>query len=348
MMSAASPVRVVVVDDSILIRTMLRSALEADGDIIVAGSASEPFEARDIIKKTNPDVVTLDVEMPGMNGLDFLDKIMRLRPMPVVMVSSLTSNGAEATLTALETGAVDFIAKPAGGSFASDFSDAIRRKVRAAAKAQVRRNTAAPKTQTAVRRSVGAANLIAVGASTGGVGAIGSIVNQLPKGLPPLVATIHMPEKYTARFAGRLAAQTGHDVKEAIDGEKLLDGAIRIAPGDRHLEVVAAQGGYVTKLRDGDLVSGHKPSVDVCFRSVAQAAGKRALGVILTGMGRDGADGLLSMRNAGAVCLGEAASSCVVYGMPRAAKEAGAVNEEHDLERLPARLCELVAGPAKR
>ena len=154
-----------------------------------------------------------------------------------------------------------------------------------------------------------------------------------------------MPEKYTARFANRLATQTGHNVTEAIDGELLKTGAIRIAPGHMHLEVVKSGASFVTRLTDGPQVSGHKPSVDVCFKSVAAAAGKQALGVILTGMGRDGAAGLLQMRNAGAVCLGEAASSCVVYGMPKAAKEAGAINEEHDLEKLPGRLCELIAGP---
>ncbi|MBX2855470.1 MAG: chemotaxis response regulator protein-glutamate methylesterase [Rhodobacteraceae bacterium] len=340
-------IRTVVVDDSVLIRTLLRAALEAEGDIEVAGSAGEPYEARDVIKKVNPDVVTLDVEMPGMNGLEFLEKIMRLRPMPVVMVSSLTSNGAEATLTALEYGAVDFMPKPAGASLPKDFADAIRRKVRAASKATVRRMSDAPRPSTSNLRSVAGAGLIAIGASTGGVGAIGSLVARLPHEMPPIAATIHMPPGYTERFAGRLAKQTGHDVREARDGELLQRGAIRIAPGNMHLEVVQSGGGFATRLSDGAAVSGHKPSVDVSFRSVAQAAGKRALGLIMTGMGRDGAAGLLEMRNAGAVCLGEAASSCVVYGMPRAAKEAGAVNEEHDLELLPARLCELVSS-AKR
>lgn len=346
--ASGQPIRVVVVDDSVLIRTMLRSALEADGDIVVAGAAGEPFEARDVIKQTNPDVVTLDVEMPNMNGLEFLDKIMTLRPMPVVMVSSLTSAGAEATLNALETGAVDFIAKPAGGNFAAQFAESVRRKVRGAARAQVRRKETVSRSAGSVTRAAGSANLIAIGASTGGVAAIGSLVGKLPMGLPPIVATIHMPEKYTGRFANRLATQTGHNVKEASDGESLTAGMIRIAPGNRHLELAKGPNGYVTRLSDGDLVSGHRPSVDVMFRSVAKTVGKKAMGVILTGMGRDGADGLLKMRSAGSVCLGEAESSCVVYGMPKAAMEAGAVSEEHDLSRLPGRLCELIAGPAKR
>ena len=341
------PIRVVVVDDSLLVRSMLRAALEADGDIVVAGAAKEPYEARDLIKATNPDVLTLDVEMPGMNGLEFLEKIMTLRPMPVVMVSSLTSEGAEVTLSALETGAVDFIAKPSGGPRAKEFGEMVRQKVRAASRARVRMR---PKAAAPTRRSVvpgaggkGAA-LIAIGASTGGVSAIGSIVQRLPKGLPPTVAVVHMPDKYTGRFADRLANQTGHDVAEARDGERLVRGAIRIAPGSHHVEIQRVGGDYVTQLNDGPAVSGHRPSVDVCFSSVARSVGNRALGVILTGMGRDGAKGMLEMRRSGAMCLGEAESSCVVYGMPRAANEIGAVNEEHDLERMPCRISELAGG----
>ncbi len=344
------PLSVVVVDDSVLMRTMLRAALEAEGDIAVAGSAAEPYAARDLIKRTNPDVVTLDVEMPGMNGLEFLEKIMRLRPMPVVMVSSLTSEGADATLTALEFGAVDFAAKPAGNAGMKQFGDLVRQKVRAAARARVR-PIGGQRPVAARPRAISGAkgvNLVAVGASTGGVSAIGSIVQRLPQGLPPVVAVLHMPENYTGRFAARLAAQTGHDVAEAQHGETLKPGAIRIAPGSHHVEVAQAGGAYVTKLASSAPVNGHRPSVDVFFRSVAASVGKRALGLILTGMGRDGAAGLLQMRQAGALCLGEAEGSCVVYGMPKAAREAGAVNEEHPLEALPARMCELVSGKSYR
>ena len=348
-LAGAKPIRVVVVDDSLLVRSMLRAALEADGDITVVGAAKEPFEARDVIKSTNPDVVTLDVEMPGMNGLEFLEKIMTLRPTPVVMVSSLTSEGAEVTLAALETGAVDFIAKPSGGPRAKEFGDMVRQKVRAASRARVRALVKAPASAqrrlSAPSKTVGAGTaLIAIGASTGGVAALGSVVQRLPKGLPPIVSVVHMPEKYTGRFAERLAAQTGHDVAEARDGERLTRGMIRIAPGSHHLEVHRASDGLLTRLHDGPLVSGHRPSVDVCFTSVAKAIGNRALGLILTGMGRDGAKGMLQMRKSGAMCLGEAESSCVVYGMPRAAREVGATNEEHDLEKIPQRICELAAG----
>ncbi|MEL6978883.1 MAG: chemotaxis response regulator protein-glutamate methylesterase [Pseudomonadota bacterium] len=347
--AADAPIKVVVVDDSLLVRSMLRAALEAEGDIIVAGDAKEPYEARDVIKATNPDVVTLDVEMPGMNGLQFLDKIMTLRPMPVVMVSSLTSEGAEVTLAALETGAVDFIAKPAGGPRAASFGETVREKVRAASRATVRRKIAATAPQASLRQAPatarrGGPELIAIGASTGGVAALGSIVERLPRGLPPIVVVVHMPEKYTGRFANRLAQQTGHDVAEARDGETLRDGMIRIAPGSHHLEIERRAGGIAARLHEQPPVSGHRPSVDVCFASVAAQLGNKALGVILTGMGRDGAEGMLQMRRKGAICLGEAASSCVVYGMPRAANEVGAVNEEHDLEQMPARISQLAAG----
>lgn len=353
---AANPLRVVVVDDSVLMRTLLRSALEVDGDIEVAGTAGDPFEARDVIKKLNPDVLTLDVEMPGMNGLEFLEKIMTLRPMPVVMVSSLTSAGAEASLTALDTGAVDFIAKPPSLKGANGFGAQLRDKVRAARGARLRSRTSAAPTDVAasvaarpaVRRSPRAPQLIAIGASTGGVTALRSLVGGLPKGLPPIVCVIHMPPQYTGRFATRLADETGHDVAEARHGERLETGMIRIAPGDQHVKIVKQAGGFATRLEGGELVSGHRPSVDVCFDSVGETVGSRALGVILTGMGRDGAKGMLKMREAGAICLGEAESSCVVYGMPKAAREAGGVNEEHDLGKLPGRLCELVSGETVR
>ncbi|MEL6316451.1 MAG: chemotaxis protein CheB, partial [Pseudomonadota bacterium] len=246
----------------------------------------------------------------------------------------------------------DFIAKPAGGAGMRPFGEALRRKVRDASTARVRQRAApapaGPRGDVAQAGGAKRSALIAIGASTGGVGAIGSIVERLPKGLPPITCVVHMPEKYTGRFAQRLANQTGHDVAEARDGERLAAGMIRIAPGDRHLEVARAGDGLQTRLNDGDLVSGHKPSVDVCFASVAQTVGARAVGVILTGMGRDGAAGLLKMRQAGAVCFGEAASSCVVYGMPKAAKEMGAVNEEQDLEKIPERICQIATGATVR
>ncbi|MEO1293044.1 MAG: chemotaxis response regulator protein-glutamate methylesterase, partial [Pseudomonadota bacterium] len=319
-----------------------------EGDIEVVGAAREPHEARQMIKDTNPDVITLDVEMPGMTGLEFLEKIMTLRPMPVVMVSSLTSEGAEATLAALSAGAVGFVPKQVCGGSQHDFAKIVRKSVREASKAKVRTvspaRPAMPRVAQSTRRRTGAAGLIAIGSSTGGVQALTQLISHLPKDLPPIVIAQHMPAGYTARFASRISAQTGHQMAEGRDGEMLRPGMIRIAPGDRHIEIVRSGVSYVTRLNDEGKVSGHKPSVDVLFRSVASQVGGKALGIMLTGMGSDGAKGMLSMRREGAICLGEAESSCVVYGMPKAAKQIGAVSEEHDLSKMPGRVCELLSG----
>ena len=351
------PTRVVVVDDSRLMRSLLGRALEMEGDLEIVGLAADVSEARRLIRETDPDVVTLDVEMPGMNGLEFLQKIMTLRPTPVVMVSSLTAEGAETTLEALRIGAVDAVQKPSGPDPLGPFGEALRAKVRLAAQARVRhtapraaRSPARPPRRSprdpaggARRRSV-----VAVGASTGGVAAISEMFEALPRELPPLVVTQHMPVGYTARFARRLAERLGRDVAEARDGEAIVGGMIRIAPGDRHLEVLSDGGRLLTRLSDADPVCGHRPSVDVLFASVARAVGPAAVGVILTGMGRDGAAGLRAMRAAGAACLGQSERTCVVYGMPRAAREFGAVEEELDLDRLPARIEDITRGGAER
>jgi two-component system, chemotaxis family, protein-glutamate methylesterase/glutaminase len=347
-MDESRPIRVVAVDDSALMRAMLRGALEQDGDIAVLGLAANTAEGREMIRSLDPDVVTLDVEMPGMSGIAFLEKIMTLRPTPVVMVSSLTRRGTETALEALEIGAVDAIPKPDGPEAARAWGALLRQVVRGAAGARVQRRAAAipprPAPQSAVRsaphpaiRPVGR-RLVAIGASTGGVGAIGQLFQGLPPGLVPIVIAQHMPPGYTERFARRLAAETGQDVAEARDGEPLAPGMVRIAPGDRHLTVERAGTGLRTRLGGTELVSGHCPSVDRLFHSVAEAAAAAALGVILTGMGRDGADGLLAMRRIGAPCLGQSAESCVVYGMPKAAMAAGAVAEELPLGPLAARI----------
>jgi two-component system chemotaxis response regulator CheB len=321
-MARSGIISAVVVDDSLLMRMMVRDALEREGDIRVDGLARDTAEARRMIKECNPDVLTLDVEMPGMNGLEFLDKIMTLRPMPVVMVSSLTAQGADATLAALEIGAVDVAQKPSGRSEADQFGSTLREKVRMAA-------AAGP-----WRRS-----LIAIGASTGGVAALSRLLSELPHDCPPIVIAQHMPESYTGRFAGRLREQLGRDVAEARDGEAIGPGSIRIAPGNLHLEVSKIGGRVVCGLRDGPAVSGHRPSVDVLFHSVAQAFGAVAVGAILTGMGRDGAIGLREMRRAGAYCIGQGPESCVVYGMPKAAQEISALDETREIDALPSRIC---------
>jgi two-component system chemotaxis response regulator CheB len=329
---------VLVVDDSATIRRLLTEILSRDPEIEVVGQAPEPAVARQMIKELNPDVITLDIEMPNMNGLDFLEKIMRLRPMPVVMVSTLTQRGAEATIEALELGAVDYHAKPTDNVAVSLVAGGaeLAAKVKMAARAHVRARVAAPskKTRPAAPFKDPGASLIAIGASTGGVEALIEVLSHFPENCPPTVITQHMPEHFTASFAARLDRICAPKVAEATEGAPLSPGHVYLAPGGRsHLEV-AGIGVFRCKLSEGEAVSGHLPSVDVLFHSVARCAGRRAIGVILTGMGRDGAKGLAAMRQAGGMTLGQDEASCVVYGMPRAAFEAGAVERQMPLEKL--------------
>ena len=326
-------IRVLIVDDSATMRMLIARALSVDPSIVVVGEAGDPLEAREAIKALNPDVITLDVEMPNMNGLDFLERLMRLRPMPVVMVSTLTTRGAEVTLAALELGAVDCVAKPtaaAPGAF-----DALRDKVKTAAGAKVR---AANPVRRAPEPSPGdfapADRLVAIGASTGGVEALLAIVEHLPANCAPTVITQHMPGTFTRSFAERLNRACAAEVREAQDGDPLAPGKVFLAPGgDRHLEVDGLTH-FRCRLTQGAPVSGHCPSVDVLFQSVARSAKDKGLGVILTGMGRDGAQGLLAMREAGARTLGQDEATSVVYGMPKAAYELGAVERQLPLERM--------------
>jgi two-component system chemotaxis response regulator CheB len=330
-------IRVLIVDDSATMRSLIAAVLRRDPEIEVVGQAGDPLEARQAIKDLNPDVITLDVEMPNMNGIEFLEKIMRLRPMPVVMVSTLTVRGAEATLTALELGAVDCIAKPSTGGV--DGFGELPAKVKAAAQARVRARVApAPAAAPPMLPRAPTGQVIAIGSSTGGVEALIAILGRFPANCPATVITQHMPASFTASFAARLDRLCPPRVEEASDGAPLEAGRVYIAPGgERHLEVV---GGATLRCRlaAGEPVSGHRPSVDTLFRSVAKAAGPRAAGCILTGMGRDGAQGLLEMRRAGARTFGQDEATCVVYGMPRAAFEAGAVERQAPLERLAGEL----------
>jgi two-component system chemotaxis response regulator CheB len=328
-----SVVRVLVVDDSATMRGLITAALRRDPEIEVVGTAGDPLEARQAIKALNPDVVTLDIEMPNMNGLEFLEKIMRLRPMPVVMMSTRTVAGADATLQALEIGAVDCVAKPTNLAHGGEAFAELTLKVKSAAKSAVRpRSTSAPAPRRTGFRSNGA--VVAIGSSTGGVEALLNIINRFPDSCPPTVITQHMPASFTKSFAARMDRASGARVEEAYDGAPLEVGHIYLAPGGAaHLEVVRA-GGLRCRLREADPVSGHRPSVDVLFNSIAHAAGAAAMGVILTGMGRDGAQGLLAMRQAGARTLGQDESTCVVYGMPRAAYEIGAVERQLPLSAL--------------
>ncbi len=335
-------IKVLIVDDSALIREVLSRTLGKDGDIHVVGTAEDPIDAREKIKALNPDVVTLDIEMPNMNGLQFLDKLMRLHPLPVVMVSTLTTKGASETLLALELGAVDFVAKPnatlAGGLEA--FGENLRQKVRAASHSDVKsRQTRAVAPMVAVRTAAAPrGSLIAIGASTGGVEAIRVVLSTMPTDCPPIVIAQHMPPGFTSRFAARLDEVTELKVVEAEDRMPLENGHAYVAKGDHHLRVERSSGQLKCRLTQDELASGHRPSVDVLFESVAKTVGPMAVGAILTGMGRDGARGLKMMRDAGAYTVGQSQASALVYGMPRVAFEEGAVIEQSAVEGITARL----------
>ncbi len=342
----ASPVRVIVVDDSRLMRRMLVSALEAEGTIQVVAEAADAAGARALIRSHDPQVITLDVEMPGMNGLEFLRRLMELRPMPVVMVSTLTAQGADISLGAMQLGAVDAILKPAGRAALAPFAHRLRRMVLTASEARVRQAGAAgprpvPPMPVDIPPTARPA-LVAMGASTGGVSAVTQVLAGLPEDGPPVVIAQHMPAAFTARFAARLDKLLPLRVAEARGGETLAPGMVLVAPGDRHLCVRGAGTALVAQLEDSGPISGHRPSVDVLFNSVVTAVGPGAIGVLLTGMGRDGAAGLHAMRTAGAWCIGQSEDSCVVYGMPRAARALGSSHEELDPEAIAARIRGLV------
>ncbi|GGB74140.1 protein-glutamate methylesterase/protein-glutamine glutaminase [Blastomonas aquatica] len=325
------PIRTLVVDDSASMRAMLCSALSADPEIEVVGAAPEPHAARQMMRELNPDVVTLDVEMPGMDGLSFLEKIMRLRPTPVVMCSSLTTRSAKVTIEALRLGAVDFVAKPSGAEGDTERAmTELREKVKAAARSQVRHTP-----HSARMDPLGPLDrddqVIAIGSSTGGVDALFALLPALPIDAPPVLVVQHMPPSFTQQLAGRLNGVCAVEVMEAEDRHTLKRGTVYIAPGgNRHMIL----SGRTVRLVEGERISGHRPSVDVLFNSAAKL-GNKAVGVILTGMGSDGAEGLLKMRQAGARTFGQNAQSCVVYGMPRAAAEIGAVEQELDLSAMP-------------
>jgi two-component system chemotaxis response regulator CheB len=330
-----SPVRVLIVDDSASMRAALKRTLSADPQIEVVGLAPEPNAARAMIKDLNPDVLTLDIEMPGMDGFSFLERIMRLRPMPVVMCSTLTARGADATIEALRLGAVDCVAKPTGNPLEIAL-DAARlcATVKAAARSSVRR---APESIVPIKPSAPGSLrdvVIAIGASTGGVEALFSILKALPTDCPPVLVVQHMPAAFTQGFSQRLNKECGLHVVEAQDGCPIARGTVYIAPGGQtHMELAGGVHGRI-KLRPTEPCSGHRPSVDVLFRSISEL-GAAAVGVMLTGMGSDGAEGMLAMRRAGARTLGQNKETCVVYGMPRAALALGAVEREYPLTALP-------------
>ncbi|MCS0656687.1 protein-glutamate methylesterase/protein-glutamine glutaminase [Massilia terrae] len=335
-------IKVLIVDDSALIRSVMSEIVNSQDDMEVVGVAPDPLVARDLIKRTNPDVLTLDVEMPKMDGLDFLEKLMRLRPMPVLMVSSLTERGSEITMRALELGAVDFVTKPKISiqSGMREYTDMICDKIRAAARARIRPrpvHAVAPAPVLPALRSplTSSEKLIIIGASTGGTEAIREFLMQMPSDCPGILITQHMPEGFTTSFARRLDSLCKISVTEAAGNERVLPGHAYIAPGHSHLMLVRSGANYMTRIEQSAPVNRHRPSVDVLFRSAAQAAGKNAVGVILTGMGRDGAAGMLEMKEAGAFNFAQDEASCVVFGMPREAIAVGATHEIGPLSALP-------------
>ncbi|QEM83790.1 protein-glutamate methylesterase/protein-glutamine glutaminase [Halomonas binhaiensis] len=343
-------IKVLCVDDSALIRNLLQEIIDDEPDMEVVAVAPDPLIARDLIKQHNPDVLTLDVEMPRMDGLDFLERLMRLRPMPVLMVSSLTQAGSEVTLRALELGAVDFISKPSMGirNGMLDYAEEIVGRIRAAARSKPRQRprTNAP-VATLAAPMVSSEKLIIIGASTGGTEAIRQVLEPLPANSPAILITQHMPGGFTRSFAERLDRLCRITVKEAEDGERVLPGHAYIAPGDHHLELARSGANYITRLHDGPPVNRHRPSVDVLFRSAARCAGRNAVAALLTGMGKDGAIGLLDMRQAGASTLAQDEQSCVVFGMPREAIALNAAMEVVALDDIAARLISLVAASGR-
>jgi two-component system chemotaxis response regulator CheB len=332
--------RVLVVDDSALMRQALSQMIERDPGIEVVGTAADPYAARDKIKKLNPDVLTLDVEMPRMDGLSFLEKLMRAHPMPVVMVSSLTEAGCATTLRALELGAVDFVTKPTLDlrQHLPALAAEVIEKIKCAAVARVRPRSgpaAAPvngrAAPTALRTTQ---QLLAIGASTGGTEALREFLTALPADAPGAVIVQHMPEHFTRSFAERLDSLCTVRVREAANGDRVLDGHALIAPGSHHIRLVREGATYLVRLGADAPVNRHRPSVDVLFHSCAEYAGANAVGVIMTGMGDDGARGLLAMRTAGAATLAQDEATCVVFGMPRAAIELGGAERVLPLDRL--------------
>jgi two-component system chemotaxis response regulator CheB len=350
--------RVVVVDDSALVRSLLTEIINRQPDMECIGAAADPLLAREMIRNLNPDVITLDVEMPRMDGIDFLAKLMRLRPMPVVMVSTLTERGAEVTLKALELGAIDFVAKPKIGvaDGLRQLQDDITDKIRIASKARINRlhtpapaggtagtspaaaNAAAARPAAASLGRLSTEKIIFIGASTGGTEATKEVLITLPADSPAVVITQHMPPGFTRSYAARLDGLCKISVKEAVDGERILPGHAYIAPGGMHLSVERSGANYLARVQDGDPVNRHKPSVEVLFKSAARVVGPNAVGIMLTGMGADGATAMREMRDAGAYTVAQDEASCVVFGMPREAIAAGAIHEILPLNKITAHL----------
>jgi two-component system chemotaxis response regulator CheB len=336
-------IKVLVVDDSAVVRQILQGVLSADPEIQVVGTAPDPFVARDLIVERKPDVITLDMEMPRMDGITFLRKLMHYFPMPVIVVSSLTPEGSKLALDALSAGAVDVMCKPGAAFTVGDMANELVEKVKIAAHAKVGRKTlGTTEKPAALGRTTN--KVVAIGASTGGTVALEYILSRMPVDAPGIVIAQHMPAMFTKQFAGRMDQLSAMEVREAVDGDSVVPGVALIAPGDFHMLLKRSGARYYVAVKTGPMVHRQRPSVEVLFRSVARAAGSNAVGVILTGMGADGAQGLLEMRQAGAATVAQDEASCVVFGMPRAAIELGAAEHVLGLDHIPREMLHLATG----
>jgi len=324
------PIKVLIIDDSAMIRKVFEQELSKDPEIEVVGTAPDPFVGRDKIVYLKPDVITLDIEMPRMDGLTFLGKLMQYYPIPVVVVSSLAKRGGDVALKAMELGAVEVLSKPGSAYSVGDMSEQLIEKVKAASKVKVFKSSKSASSSTSA--SIVAASIavkttnkiIAIGASTGGTDALKEVISRLPSNSPPVVVVQHMPQNFTKAFADRLNSLCEVTVKEAVDGEYLATGKVLIAPGNQHMEIRRSGINYYVTLFDGPMMFHQRPAVEILFNSVAKYAGQNSVGAILTGMGKDGAQGLLNMRNAGANTVAQDEKTCIVFGMPKEAIEMGA------------------------
>ncbi|MCP4644250.1 MAG: chemotaxis response regulator protein-glutamate methylesterase, partial [bacterium] len=340
---AGPPIRVLIVDDSALVRDILSRELSRDRDIEVIGTAPDPYIARDKIVALKPDVITLDVEMPRMDGITFLRKLMAHFPLPVIVVSSLTERGGELALEALDAGAVDVMCKPGAAYSVGDMSVNLIDKIKAAARVSVVKRTAAPKGAVAQPRLAMTRTtnkVVAIGSSTGGTEALTQLLTALPTNAPGIVIVQHMPEHFTRSFADRLNELCAMEVKEAEDGDRVVPGKVLIAPGNYHMLLRRSGAVYNVQVKTGPLVTRHRPSVDVLFKSVARYAGKNAVGVMLTGMGADGSKGMKEMHDAGAQNIAQDEATCVVFGMPKEAIACGAVDHVESLDHVAAKILE--------
>ncbi|WP_044346974.1 protein-glutamate methylesterase/protein-glutamine glutaminase [Dethiosulfatarculus sandiegensis] len=338
-LGAGRPIKVLIVDDSAVVRQVLSKSLARVSDIEVVGTATDPYAARDKILSLEPDVLTLDVEMPRMDGITFLRRIMQYRPMPVIILSSLTQKGGNLALEAIEAGAVEVLSKPGGSFSVGEMADQLADKIRAAARARPKAVNLAdhtPETERIASTNLDFTNkIVAIGASTGGTEAIKEVLTRLPATVPGIVIVQHMPPRFTTAFAERLNSLCAFEVREANDGDSVFPGRALIAPGNFHMLLRRSGARYYVNVKDGPMVHHQRPAVDVLFRSVAKSVGANAVGVILTGMGADGAAGLKLMRDAGSPTIGQDEASCVVYGMPKAAFDAGGVETVATLTKIP-------------